>query len=47
MASALGIKLRTVKGHLADIFSKLRVASRTEAVIAGLQAGFLSLDDIQ
>jgi NarL family two-component system response regulator LiaR len=47
MASALDIKERTVKGHLADIFSKLRVASRTEAVIAGLQVGFLSLDDIQ
>lgn len=47
VASALGIKLRTVKGHLADVFSKLRVASRTEAVIAGLQAGFLSMDDIQ
>ena len=47
IAQALGIKLRTVKGHLADIFSKLRVASRTEAVIAGLRAGFLSMDDIQ
>jgi NarL family two-component system response regulator LiaR len=47
VASALDIKERTVKGHLADIFSKLRVASRTEAVIAGLQVGFLSLDDIQ
>jgi len=47
VASSLGIKLRTVKGHLADIFAKLKVASRTEAVIAGLQAGFLSLDDIQ
>jgi NarL family two-component system response regulator LiaR len=47
VASALNIKERTVKGHLADIFSKLRVASRTEAVIAGLQVGFLSLDDIQ
>jgi NarL family two-component system response regulator LiaR len=47
VASALDIKPRTVKGHLADIFSKLRVASRTEAVIAGLQAGFLSMDDIQ
>ncbi len=47
VASALGIKGRTVKGHLADIFSKLRVASRTEAVIAGLQAGFLSMDDIK
>jgi NarL family two-component system response regulator LiaR len=47
IAKALGIKLRTVKGHLADIFSKLRVASRTEAVIAGLRTGFLSMDDIQ
>jgi len=47
IASALGIKLRTIKGHLAGIFSKLRVASRTEAVIAGLRAGFLSMDDIQ
>src|SRR4030042_1314727 len=47
IALALGIKLRTVKGHLTDIFSKLRVASRTEAVIAGLRAGFLSMDDIQ
>jgi NarL family two-component system response regulator LiaR len=47
IALALGIKPRTIKGHLADIFSKLRVASRTEAVIAGLRAGFLSMDDIQ
>ena len=47
VAKALDIKLRTVKGHLADIFAKLRVASRTEAVIAGLRAGFLSMEDIQ
>lgn len=47
IASALDINLRTVKGHLAEIFSKLRVASRTEAVITGLRAGFLSMDDIQ
>ena len=47
VASALNIKQRTVKGHLADIFSKLRVASRTEAVISGLQAGFLTMDDIK
>ena len=47
IASALDINLRTVKGHLTDIFSKLRVRSRTEAVITGLKVGFLSLDDIQ
>ena len=46
IASALGINLRTVKGHLADIFSKLSVGSRTEAVMTGLKAGFLSLSDI-
>jgi len=47
VASALGIKQRTVKGHLGDIFAKLRVASRTEAVIVGMQAGFLSMDDVK
>lgn len=47
IAQALGINLRTVKGHQADIFSKLGVASRTEAVITGLRAGILSLDDLQ
>ncbi|MBM4401074.1 MAG: response regulator transcription factor [Crenarchaeota archaeon] len=47
IAQALEIKLRTVKGHLTEMFSKLRVASRTEAVITGLRAGFLSLDDLQ
>ena len=47
IALALGLTLRTVKGYLADIFSKLRVGSRTEAVITGLRAGFLSLDDLQ
>lgn len=47
IADTLGINLRTVKGHLTEIFSKLRVSSRTEAVITGLRAGFLSYDDIQ
>jgi len=36
-----------VKGHLANIFSKLNVGSRTEAVIVGLRNGFLSIDDIK
>jgi len=47
IAVELGITLRTVKGHLSEIFSKLNVGSRTEAVIAGLRAGFISVDDIQ
>jgi len=47
IAKILGINLRTVKGHLTEIFSKLRVGSRTEAVITGLRAGIISVDDIQ
>lgn len=47
IAAELGLSLRTVKGHLAEVFSKLQVGSRTEAVITGLRIGFLSLDDIQ
>jgi DNA-binding NarL/FixJ family response regulator len=47
IALSLGLDLRTVKGHLSNIFSKLGVGSRTEAVITGLRARFLSLDDLQ
>ncbi|MFC2059616.1 response regulator [Chloroflexota bacterium] len=47
IAAALGLTVRTVKGHLANIFSKLNVGSRTEVIVAGLRAGFLSVDDIQ
>lgn len=47
IAADLGLTVRTVKGHLANIFSKLNVGSRTEVVVAGLRAGFLSVDDIQ
>jgi NarL family two-component system response regulator LiaR len=47
IASRLDLSLRTVKGHLGDIFLKLNVASRTEAVILGLRKGILAIDDIK
>ena len=47
IAAELELNLRTVKGHLATIFLKLNVGSRTEAVIAGLRSGFLSIDDMK
>jgi DNA-binding NarL/FixJ family response regulator len=42
----LGISLRTVKRLLDNIFSTLRVSSRTEVVIQGMRMGLLSIDDL-
>jgi DNA-binding NarL/FixJ family response regulator len=47
IALALSISDRTVQGHLANIFGKLKVASRTEAVTVGLQNGLLTFNDTQ
>lgn len=44
---ALAISDRTVQGHLANIFGKLAVNSRTEAVTVGLHHGLLTLEDTQ
>jgi two-component system, NarL family, response regulator LiaR len=45
IASELNLSLRTVKGYFVNIFSKLGVASRTEAVIVALQNGLIFLHD--
>ncbi len=47
IAATLGLSVRTVKGYLTDIFSKLGVGSRTEAVAFCLQKGIISTDDIR
>jgi DNA-binding NarL/FixJ family response regulator len=47
IAQILSISDRTVQGHLANIFGKLKVTSRTEAVTVGLQNGLLTLNDTQ
>lgn len=41
---ALGISDRTVQGHLANIYGKLNVASRTEAVTEALKRGWIVLE---
>lgn len=46
IARQLSLSDRTVQVHLSNIFGKLGVASRTEAVITGLRRGLLTLEDI-
>jgi DNA-binding NarL/FixJ family response regulator len=41
----LGISDRTVQGHLANIFGKLGVSSRTEAVTKALKLGWIVLEE--
>ena len=47
IAQALDISDRTVQGHLANIFAKLQVSSRTEVVTLALQTGLITLEDTQ
>ena len=46
IARELSLSDRTVQVHLSNIFGKLGVASRTEAVITGLRRGLLRLEEI-
>jgi LuxR family maltose regulon positive regulatory protein len=41
----LGISDRTVQGHLANVYAKLEVGSRTEAVTKALQLELIELPE--
>jgi DNA-binding NarL/FixJ family response regulator len=45
IASDLSISARTVQVHLSNVFGKLGVGSRTEAVLYAVREGWLCLDD--
>lgn len=46
IAGELFLSRRTVQAHLANIFRKMDVGSRTEAVLQALKKGWLGLDDL-
>ena len=45
IAGELGVGVRTVKGHLEAVFSKMGVTSRTEAVLEALKRKWVSLQE--
>jgi NarL family two-component system response regulator LiaR len=46
IAAQLYLSRRTIQAHLANIFNKMDVGSRTEAVLQALRKGWLNLDDL-
>jgi DNA-binding NarL/FixJ family response regulator len=46
IATQLYLSHRTVQAHLANIFRKMDVGSRTEAVLKAMRKGWLGLDDL-
>jgi len=46
IADTLSLSQRTIKAHLTNTFNKLNVASRSEAIVKGLQWGLVTLENI-
>jgi len=46
IAEELSLSVRTVQAHLGNIFNKLGVGSRTEAVLYALKKGWVVLEDL-
>ena len=46
IANELFLSLRTVQTHVGNIFNKMQVGSRTEAVVHALKQGLITLDEV-
>jgi NarL family two-component system response regulator LiaR len=46
IGAELGVAEATVKSYFVDVFQKLNVRSRTEAIFVGLKSGIITLDDL-
>jgi two-component system, NarL family, response regulator LiaR len=46
IADTLCISIRTVQGHINNLFHKLNAGSRTEAIFQSVKKGLLSFDDL-
>jgi NarL family two-component system response regulator LiaR len=47
IAEKLFLSERTIKAHLTNIFNKLNVASRSEAIVKGLQWRLVTLENTE
>jgi NarL family two-component system response regulator LiaR len=46
IAAALVISPRTVQAHMSNIFGRLKVGSRTEAILCALRESWISMEDM-
>jgi NarL family two-component system response regulator LiaR len=46
IANMLFLSVRTVKAHLTNIFNKMGVGCRTDAIVKGFREGYINLHDI-
>ena len=46
IAGTLNLSIRTIQGHLSQIFQKLGVNSRTEALVRALKEGWVTLENV-